>query len=62
MKYSELKRLLRKNGCRMDHEGGNHKYGIRRLPETCFLLVDMIQKRLNQTHWLLLEDRLAFNY
>jgi hypothetical protein len=24
-------------------------------------LVDMIQKRLNQTHWLLLEDKLAFN-
>lgn len=25
MKYSELKRLLRKNGCSFDHEGGNHE-------------------------------------
>ena len=25
MKYSELKRLLLKRGCLMDHEGGNHE-------------------------------------
>ena len=25
MKYSELKRLLRKNGCYKHHEGGNHE-------------------------------------
>ena len=25
MKYSELKRLLRKRGCSFDHEGGNHE-------------------------------------
>ena len=25
MKYSELKRLLRKNGCVFNHEGGNHE-------------------------------------
>ena len=25
MKYSELKKLLKKNGCRLDHEGGNHE-------------------------------------
>jgi len=25
MKYSELKRLLRKNGCRFDHEGTRHE-------------------------------------
>ena len=24
MKYSELKRWLRKEGCYCDHEGGNH--------------------------------------
>jgi predicted RNA binding protein YcfA (HicA-like mRNA interferase family) len=25
MKYSELKRLLRKNGCHLADEGGNHE-------------------------------------
>ena len=25
MKYSELKKFLRKNGCRFDHDGGNHE-------------------------------------
>ena len=25
MKYSELKRVLRKNGCVFNHEGGNHE-------------------------------------
>ena len=25
MKYSELKRLLRKKGCYYDHEGGRHE-------------------------------------
>ena len=25
MKYSELKRWLRKEGCYCDHEGGNHE-------------------------------------
>ena len=25
IKYSELKRELRKNGCRFEHEGGNHE-------------------------------------
>jgi mRNA interferase HicA len=25
MKYSELKRILRKNGCSFDHSGGNHE-------------------------------------
>lgn len=38
------------------------KYGIPRLPVTYFLSADMIQKRSNKTHWLLLEDKLAFNY
>ena len=25
MKYSELKRLLKKYGCRFDHDGGGHE-------------------------------------
>lgn len=25
MKVSEMKRLLRKSGCRFDHDGGNHE-------------------------------------
>jgi mRNA interferase HicA len=25
MKYSELKRMLRKKGCIYDHDGGNHE-------------------------------------
>ena len=25
MKYSELKKLLKKNGCRMEREGANHE-------------------------------------
>ena len=25
MKYSELKRFLKKNGCRFDHDGGGHE-------------------------------------
>lgn len=25
MKYSELKKLLKKNGCRLDHEGKRHE-------------------------------------
>ena len=25
MKYSELKKKLKKNGCRFDHEGANHE-------------------------------------
>lgn len=25
MKYSELKKLLKAHGCKLDHEGGNHE-------------------------------------
>ena len=25
MKYSELKKILKQNGCRFDHDGGNHE-------------------------------------
>lgn len=25
MKYSELKKMLKKYGCRLDHEGGRHE-------------------------------------
>ena len=25
IKYSELKKMLRQNGCRCDHEGANHE-------------------------------------
>lgn len=49
MKYSELKRWLRKEGCYCDHEGGNHKTGIRPKQETSSPLEGTIQRKCAQT-------------
>jgi len=36
MKFSELKKLLSKNGCYLDHEGANHETWYSPLTKICF--------------------------
>ena len=38
MKYSELKKILTKNGCRFDHDGGRHELWYSPHTNTLFAL------------------------